>query len=79
MTCYIDLYTAVKLNGWETDQVTGAEITVKDFQQVDMTANYLIQHVNRSVDQYGETLSLIHISMEIRALTHGDKGLIIKT
>lgn len=57
VTCYIDLYTAVKLNGWETDQVSGAEITVKDFQQVDMTANYLIQNVNRSVDQYGETYS----------------------
>lgn len=57
ITCLIDLYTAVKLNGWETDQASGAELTVKDFKQVDQTANDLIIHVNRTTDHYGSTYS----------------------
>lgn len=57
VTCFIDLYTAVKLNGWETDQVSGAEITVKDFNKVDDTEAIFINHLNRTVDHYGETYS----------------------
>lgn len=57
VTCFIDLYTAVKLNGWETDQVSGAEITVKDFNKVDETEAIFINRLNRTVDQYGETYS----------------------
>lgn len=57
VTCFIDLYTAVKLNGWETDQVSGAEITVKDFNKVDETEAIFINHLNRTVDHYGETYS----------------------
>lgn len=55
--CFMDLYTAVKLNGWETDQVSGAEITVKDFNKVDDTEAIFINRLNRTVDQYGETYS----------------------
>ena len=58
VTCFMDLYTAVKLNGWEKDQVSGAEITVKDFNKVDETEAIFINRLNRTVDQY---LSLIHI------------------
>ena len=54
---YTDLYTAVKLNGWENDQASGAEITVNDFNKLDETADILIKKVNRSVDHYGETYS----------------------
>ncbi|MDD7597339.1 MAG: ABC transporter permease [Prevotella sp.] len=57
ITCFMDLYTAVKLNGWEKDQVSGAEITVKDFNKVDETEAIFINHLNRTVDQYGETYS----------------------
>lgn len=57
VTCFIDLYTAVKLNGWEKDQVSGAEITVKDFNKVDETEAIFINHLNRTVDHYGETYS----------------------
>ena len=57
VTCFMDLYTAVKLNGWEKDQVSGAEITVKDFNKVDDTEAIFINHLNRTVDQYGETYS----------------------
>ena len=55
--CFMDLYTAVKLNGWENDQVSGAEITVKDFNKVDDTEAIFINRLNRTVDQYGETYS----------------------
>lgn len=57
ITCFCDLYTTVKLNGWEADQATGAEITVKDFNRVDETENLFIQRINRTIDKYGETYS----------------------
>ena len=54
---YTDLYTAVKLNGWESDQASGAELTVKDFNKLQDTEDILVQKVNRTVDHYGETYS----------------------
>ena len=57
LMCFTDLYTTIKLNGWESDQTSGAEITVKDFNQLQATENYFIKNVNRSVDHYGETYS----------------------
>jgi lipoprotein-releasing system permease protein len=47
----------VKLNGWEQDQASGAEITVSDFEKLDEEAQYFIGKVNRTVDHYGETYS----------------------
>ena len=57
ITCFTDLYTAVKLNGWEDDQTTGAELTVKDFNQLDDVENLVVKKVNRTLDHYGETYS----------------------
>ncbi len=57
LMCYTDLYTAVKLNGWENDQASGAELTVKDFDKVNESEDYIINKVNRTVDHYGETYS----------------------
>ena len=57
MMVYTDIYTAVKLNGWENDQATGAEITVKDFKKLNDTESQIIRKVNRTVDHYGETYS----------------------
>ncbi len=54
---YTDLYTAVKLNGWEEDQTSGAEITVNNFDKLQETEDYIINKVNRTVDHYGETYS----------------------
>lgn len=53
--CYCDLYTAVKLNGWEEDQATGAEVTLQDFNKIKETSEYFINKVNRTTDKYGET------------------------
>ena len=57
MICFTDLYSAVKLNGWESDQTSGAELTVKDFNKLDEVADILTHRVNRSSDKYGETYS----------------------
>lgn len=56
-TCFCDLYTARKLNAWTDDMVTGAELTVNDFKQLGTTANDIINRVNRTQDQYGNTFS----------------------
>ena len=57
ITCFTDLYTAVKLNGWKDYQTTGAELTVKDFSQLDDVENLVVKKVNRTLDHYGETYS----------------------
>lgn len=57
VTCFIDLYTAVKLNAWETDQASGAELTVNDFNLLNQTAARVVEKVNRTIDSYGETFS----------------------
>lgn len=55
--CFTDLYTAVRLNGWNNDQVTGAEIIVNDFNKVNDVEDILVSKVNRTTDSYGETYS----------------------
>ena len=55
--CITDLYAAVKINGWEEDQVSGAELLVNDFEQLQVTEDEVIEKVNRSSDPYGQSLS----------------------
>ena len=55
--CFADIYTVEKLNGWEPEQCSGAELLVKDFDKVDTTANIIVDKVNRTTDKYGETFS----------------------
>lgn len=59
--CFTDLRTAVKLNGWNDDQVSGAEITVNDFNHVDDVEKVFIKKVNKRRDHYGETYSSLTI------------------
>lgn len=61
ITCFTDLYTAVKLNGWESDQVSGAEVKVTDFNKVFDVEDIFIEKINRTTDHYGETYSSITI------------------
>lgn len=53
--CFADLYTAVKLNAWQPDQVSGAAITVNDFKQLDEVESRFVEKINRTEDRYGET------------------------
>ena len=55
--CFTDLYTAVKLNGWESDQAGGAELTVDDFDCIADVEDIVVRKVNRTTDKYGETYS----------------------
>ena len=53
--CFADLYTTVKLNAWQPDQVSGAAITVNDFKQLDEVESRFVEKNNRTEDRYGET------------------------
>jgi lipoprotein-releasing system permease protein len=55
ITCFTDLYTANKLNGWEPDQYSGAELTVNDFNQLDQIAARVSKNVDKTIDDYGST------------------------
>lgn len=55
--CFTDLYTARKLNGWYNDQCSGAEILVQDFDHLDIAANQIIKHINRTTDAEGNTFT----------------------
>ena len=53
--CFAALYTTVKLNAWQPDQVSGAAITVNDFKQLDEVESRFVEKINRTEDRYGET------------------------
>ena len=55
--CFTDLPTAVKLNGWEPDQCSGAEVLVSDFDRLEETAQYIVKNVNRKTDRYGSIIT----------------------
>ena len=57
VTVFTDLYSAVRLNTWEPDQVSGAELMLDDFRATDEVEDILVQKVNRTTDLYGETYS----------------------
>ena len=57
LTVFTDLYSAVRLNAWEPDQVSGAELLLNDFRMIDEVEDVLVQKVNRTIDRYGETYS----------------------
>ncbi len=57
ITCLTDLYTANRLNGWEPDQYSGAELSVNDFSHLNEVYVEIINRVNRTVDNYGGTYS----------------------
>ncbi len=54
---FTDLHTTVKLNGWEDDQTSGAELLVNDFNQLNTVEDRIIDNVNRTIDHYGSTYS----------------------
>ena len=53
--CFADLYSVVKLNGWENDQATGAELSIKDYNQLNEVLRSVTKKVNKHLDTYGET------------------------
>ena len=55
--CLTDLHTTNRLNDWEQDQCSGAEILVKDFDRTDETNMAVVEQLKGYTDRYGETLS----------------------
>ncbi len=55
--CFTDLPIPVKLNNWEKDQCSGAELLVTDFDQLQATADQVVKKVNRHIDRYGDILT----------------------
>ena len=60
--CFTDLYTINKLNGWEPDQYSGAELQVNDFSQLNLITMRILNKVKNTVDHYGETYSAENIT-----------------
>jgi lipoprotein-releasing system permease protein len=57
LLCFTDYPIPQKLNGWEKDQCSGAELLVRDFDQLPKTAKKIQQLVNHDCDRYGETFT----------------------
>lgn len=55
--CLTDLHTTNRLNDWEQDQCSGAEILVKNFDRTDETNMAVVEQLKGYTDRYGETLS----------------------
>lgn len=55
--CFTDLYTARKLNGWDGELCTGAEVKVADLQQLVAVANRIADKVNRTSDHEGNVFT----------------------
>lgn len=55
--CLTDQRTTRRLNGWENDQCSGAEILVHDFEQIEETNLEVAQLLKNHSDKYGETLA----------------------
>ena len=55
--CFTDLYTTNKLNGWESNQCSGAELLVNDFSQLNTITYHVLSKVKNTIDHYGETYS----------------------
>lgn len=56
-TCFADLYTVGRLNGWEDGDVTGAELLIDDFNELDTVENRIIDNVNKTMDAQGRTFT----------------------
>lgn len=55
--CFTDLYTTVRLNNWEQNQCSGAEILVDNFDKLDDISLTFAKRINRTSDSEGNTLT----------------------
>lgn len=55
-----DIYTVRKLNGWDEEMSSGLEVTVKDFDQLEMLVSKL-QFIHLGVDRNGVTYGVFSI------------------
>lgn len=55
--CFTDLPLPVKLNNWQPDQCSGAELQISDFDQLRVIADSVVEKINRQTDRNGEILT----------------------
>lgn len=53
--CFADLYSVVKLNGWQPDQADGAELAINNYDELQKELDIVTEKVNKHTDSYGET------------------------
>lgn len=53
--CYTDLRTVRRLNKWKDDEVSGLELRVRDFDNVDAVTREVSRRVSRNTDRIGAT------------------------
>ena len=61
LICFTDLYTAVKLNGWDGGAVSGVELSVSDFNTIDETTSQLSERISDATDANGASYSVASI------------------
>jgi len=61
LICFTDLYTAVKLNGWDRGAVSGVELSVSDFNTIDETTSQLSERISGATDANGASYSVASI------------------
>lgn len=57
LLCFTDYQVPIRLNGWEKDQCSGAELMANDFERLEETARQVQHLITRNVDRYGETFT----------------------
>lgn len=50
-----DMYTVIRLNKWEQDQVSGIEVQITDYDNLENIAYRVAQHTDTLTDRYGNT------------------------
>ncbi len=59
--CLTDIYAARKINGWDTDMCSGAELLVDDFDRLEETSLNVVAQVNRTSDGQGNSYATQNI------------------
>lgn len=60
-TCFLDLHTVQRLNGWQEDDVNGLELSLTDRNESPIVAESVIEKINNKRDAKGETISSLTI------------------
>lgn len=62
VVCIADIYTARRLCGYgDTDDVTGCELMISDFDSLDVVSDHIIDNVNKTTDSAGNPLSSLTV------------------
>lgn len=54
--CFTDLYTTRKINGWEEDECSGAEVSVGDLGDLEKVEDSFVSDINRTSDGRGHVI-----------------------